>query len=269
MRAGLDHLVHFIHRPPAEATEQFRRAGYHAVAGGRHEAWGTWNSLSYVGLSYVEFLAVEDEGLASQSDNPLIRQLVMDREVGEGPGQIALRTTEMDVWIERLRAKNLNVLGPVLGSRKREDGSMLRWRMLFVEDPNRDLRPPFFIEWQQTDEEREEDLRRRTIIAPHPNGAHTWQSVGYTVSSLEEASRAWQYWLDCPIGDVFIDERIGARCQAVELAGASIILCEPITKGLADDALQARGQRPFFATFDSETDGQDVICGGTYMRSKQ
>lgn len=269
MRVAIDHLVHFIHRPPAEATELFRQAGYHAVAGGRHEAWGTWNSLSYVGLSYVEFLAVEDEALASQSDNPLIRQLVMDREVGEGLGQIALRTTELDAIAERLRAKDLIVHGPVLGSRKREDGSLLVWRMLFLEDPNGNLLPPFFIEWQQTDEEREADLRRRKIIAPHPNGSHTWQSVGYAVTNLEEASRAWQYWLDCQMGDVFIDERIGARCQAVELAGASIILCEPIAKGLADDALHTRGERPFFAAFDSATDGLDVICNGTYIRSKQ
>lgn len=87
MDLALDHIVHFVHRAPAEATEQFRAKGYHAVAGGRHAMWGTWNSLSYFGLTYVEFLAVERQALAKESENPLIRQLVADQKRGEGLGR--------------------------------------------------------------------------------------------------------------------------------------------------------------------------------------
>ncbi|MFE1625762.1 VOC family protein [Brevibacillus reuszeri] len=269
MQLVFDHLVHFLDRAPAEATEKFRQAGFHAVAGGRHEAWGTWNNLSYFGLSYVEFLAIEVDVLAEQSDNLLIRQLVQDREIGEGLGQVALRTKQMDEWARILAEKNLNVHGPVAGSRKREDGSLLSWRMLFFEDPKSQLRPPFLIEWQQSDEEREVDLRKRGIIAAHPNQANDLQSVGYAVHDLEDAVNTWKRWLDCQVSSVWMDEQLGARCQSLELNGQRIVFCQPVTEGLASQALSARGQNPFFASFTGGSEGSEAIFGATYIRSKQ
>ncbi|MGW9129178.1 VOC family protein [Paenibacillus chitinolyticus] len=269
MQLVLDHLVHFLDRAPAEAAEKFRQAGFHAIAGGRHEAWGTWNSLSYFGLSYVEFLAIEVEELAWQSNNPLIGQLVGDCNLGAGLGQIALRTQQMDEWARKLIEKELVVYGPVAGSRKREDGSLLRWRMLFFEDPKSQLRPPFLIEWQQSNEERVEDLRKRGIISPHPNQATDLRSVGYAVLDLEDAVNTWKRWLDCLVSGIWMDERLGARCQALELSGQRIVLCQPVAEGLASQALAARGQNPFFASFTSESEGSDELFGAVYIRTNQ
>ncbi len=120
MQLSFDHLVHFVHRPPVEAARLFQEAGFHAVAGGRHTHWGTWNSLSYLGLSYVEFLAVEEATVAKQSDNPLIRQLVWEANRGEGLGQIALRTRQMDAWVERFQSLGLKVTGPQKRAAARE-----------------------------------------------------------------------------------------------------------------------------------------------------
>ncbi|MGG1661601.1 VOC family protein [Brevibacillus sp. NRS-1366] len=268
MRAAFDHLVHFIDRPPAKATELFRQAGFHAVAGGRHEAWGTWNSLSYFGLSYIEFLAIKDETVAKQSDNPLIRQLVRDRDLGEGLGQIALRTSQMDEWVQRLRTNDLVVHDPVAGSRKRDDGTTLSWRMLFFEDANSKLRPPFFIEWQQSEEEREQDLTEREIIAPHPNGAQNLQQTGYAVADLEEAASSWLRWFGFQSTDVFVDEQLGALCQTLIVPGGNIVLCQPNQQGLAQQALAARGERPFFVRLAGEgIERLDIVFGSIYLRS--
>lgn len=76
----------------------------------------------------------------------------------------------------------------------REDGSTIRWRMLFLDDPDSALQPPFLIEWEESDEERVKDLTSRGVIAPHANGAKSIQSVCYAVSDLEEAVGRWQLW---------------------------------------------------------------------------
>lgn len=269
MRLAFDHLVHFLQRPPAVASERFRQAGYHAVPGGRHASWGTWNSLGYFDLSYVEFLAVEVNEVAARSENPLIRQLVKDLQTGEGLGQIALRTDEMDLWAERLREKGLPVIGPVAGSRVRDDGTTIRWRMLFAEDPESELLPPFLIEWEQTDEERRKDLTQRGIIASHPNGARSLESVGYAVADLSGAARCWQHWFGLESGDAYYDEQWGAECRTIEVAGGNIVLCQPSGDGIAREALKYHGGRPFFARFaGSGTEQTDVIFGGMYQTIK-
>ena len=267
MQLSFDHLVHFVHRPPGEAARLFQEAGFHAVAGGRHTHWGTWNSLSYLGLSYVEFLAVEETAVAKQSDNPLIRQLVGEAERGEGFGQIVLRTRQMDAWVERFQSLGLKVTGPVAGSRTRDDGKILQWRMLFAEDPHSARQMPFLIEWSETDEERKADLTQRGIIAPHPNGATELQAVGYAVSDLEAAAADWTRWFGLPSQAVFDDEQMGARCLTFSLPGGNIVLCEPQQDGWAKRMLQSRGERPFFARVGAAKALHEShsICGGTYL----
>ncbi|MFD2371137.1 VOC family protein [Brevibacillus sp. GCM10020057] len=269
MQLALDHIVHFLHRSPAEPVEQFRQHGYHAVAGGRHVTWGTWNSLSYFGLSYVEFLSVELPEIAANSDNPLIRQLVGEQNRGEGLGQIALRTREMDQWAEHFAGKGLQVTGPVAGSRKRDDGTVIRWRMLFLRDPDSGLVPPFLIEWEADDAERKHDLTQRGVIAAHPNGAAAVDSIVYATTDLDEAASRWQHWFDWQSGDVYLDDLLGARCRKFSLSGGDVVLCEPVRAGIAQEALDSRGERPFAVRIaGAAKEGLDQVYGGYYVRMR-
>lgn len=269
MELALDHIVHFLHRTPAEGTEKFRQKGYHAVAGGRHAMWGTWNSLSYFGLSYVEFLAVEQEELALRSDNPLIRQLVEEHSRGEGMGQIALRTQHMDQWAEKLSQAGMKVTGPVSGSRTREDGTIIRWRMLFLEDPRGGQLPPFLIEWQQSDDERKSDLQKRGVIAAHPNFAEAIQAVGYAVDDLESAAEQWESWFGWKSGEVYTDDQLGARCKKFEVPGGDVVLCQPMGEGMAQEALRNRGERPFYVHVSGgQTEAVDRVFGAAYLLAK-
>jgi hypothetical protein len=159
MRLCLDHIVHAV-RDPEQARRDFTRAlAWHTLAGGRHEDWGTYNALAYFGLTYVEWVAVFDPGLAAQSE--FGRWLFWDLERGEGLAQFALRTQAMDDIVDRWRQAGLEFIGPLPGRRVRPDGSVLKWRLLFPARAQAERFPlPFVIEWDMSDEQRLADLRR-------------------------------------------------------------------------------------------------------------
>lgn len=266
MHAAFDHLVHFLHRAPEEATSAFRQAGFHTMPGGRHTHWGTWNSVCYFGLSYMEFLAVQDAEIAGQCDNPLIVQLVQENALGEGMGQIAIRTSEIEQWADRFRVLGLEVIGPLPGSRMREDGTRIAWRMLFAKDPDSRLRLPFFIQWEQSDEERLHDLQSRGIIAEHSNGAERLLEVGYAVRHLEETVQLWERWFGWKAGASYADGQIAADCQTFTLSGGNVTLCQPKGMGLTKQALETKGERPFFARMAGMKDSMALyLYGGSYF----
>ncbi|GEN47130.1 VOC family protein [Alkalibacillus haloalkaliphilus] len=146
---AFDHLV--IHSSdPKQHQEMF--SNFHnlvGVPGGRHELWGTYNYLAFMkNNSYIEWLGVEDESVANQSDNPLIRQTAKARHNNiEGPIQFALRVSDIDYYINYFNEEGIKYEGPFPGSRRKTDGSLLEWRMLFpnLEETNQTL--PFLIEW--------------------------------------------------------------------------------------------------------------------------
>ncbi|ALX49160.1 VOC family protein [Lentibacillus amyloliquefaciens] len=144
---ALDHIV-VAARDPEKAAEDFGKEHNITVTeGGRHANWGTYNYLAYLRNDcYIEWIGIFDETTAAKSDNPLIHLLF--RELAEGheaPIQIALRTDQMDGNIKNLDELEIPYTGPVPGSRKRPDGSLLEWRMLFPEREQQVL--PFLIEW--------------------------------------------------------------------------------------------------------------------------
>ncbi|MCL6452032.1 MAG: VOC family protein [Alicyclobacillus sp.] len=160
---ALDHVIHVV-RDPEVARRRFERAaGVHTVPGGVHPAWGTWNTLAYFGLSYIEWLGVQDPAVAAHST--FGRNALNRLAMGEGASQFALRTRQMDELAAAWQRRGLSFTGPVEASRKRPDGSELRWRMLFPEqlkgagEAGGPALLPFVIEWGEDDRERLAELR--------------------------------------------------------------------------------------------------------------
>ncbi|MBY7142333.1 VOC family protein [Virgibacillus sp. NKC19-3] len=145
---AIDHVV-IAAKDPSQAAEDF---GQHyqvtTIQGGKHDNWGTYNYLAYFeNECYIEWIGIFDEVLAEKSANPLIQQVASAlRNNHEGVIQFALRTKNMDHYIEHFDAEQIAYTGPIPGSRHKPDGSTLQWRMLF---PEPDIGIPFLIEWSE------------------------------------------------------------------------------------------------------------------------
>lgn len=244
MDLKLDHIVHFINRHPVDAVHVWRNQGYHAVMGGSHEHWGTSNSLLYLNSEYIEFLSVENESIANNSDNPLISQLVMDLPKGEGLGQICFRTTNIEVIKQQLEQKGFQTFPIFNGSRKRQDGMTIKWKMLFIKE-DRMLLFPFFIEWEQTDIERYNDLRNLKMLDLKLE-KHTIQSIYYAAKDCEQTAKEWSHLFQLPLIEAIFDSNRALKTMGVQIGSTKIYFCEPlIEKGLVYDTLKKRGERPF------------------------
>jgi hypothetical protein len=111
--------------------------GLSSVAGGRHPGWGTANRIVPLGDTYLELVAVVEPDEAAGSH--------FGRWVGAAPGGRplgwAVRTQKLDLIAGRLG------LAVTTGSRRRDDGLLLRWRLAGMEQAIADPALPFFIEW--------------------------------------------------------------------------------------------------------------------------
>ncbi|WP_085505057.1 VOC family protein [Thalassobacillus devorans] len=145
---AFDHLVIAADQPEEEQNHFEEKYGIRGFRGGRHETWGTYNYLAHLkNHSYLEWIGIEDKETARKSDNPLIKQLVHSLSVNQkGPIQFALRTNDMDQFLDYWDKEGIPYKGPFPGSRKKTDGTLLQWRMLFPDIQSHSL--PFLIEWE-------------------------------------------------------------------------------------------------------------------------
>lgn len=252
MNFSFDHLVWFKHKPE-NAIQPLSEKGIHVVKGGRHESWGTYNTLSYFDLSYIEFLGIEVLSIAEQhEENRLITQIVeqLAKKNQEGPAKIAIRTDQITELAIKLRKDGFTVHGPLLGQRVTASGEVIRWTLLFIEDQPNQLSLPFFIQWEKSDEERLSAFKEKGMIGRHTGKNSKFESVGFVVRDLEEAIRTWGKLLNVSPGEEFRDDVLHARCQTLELPGTNLLFCTPLGKGPSAKVLQERGEIPFIVNLN-------------------
>ena len=124
-----------------------KTTGVKAVYGGVHPGRGTRNALASFGdRHYLEIIApdpAQDVVSESQSDMPgELKALKAPQLVGW-----AAHTNDIEALAKRLRAQGVKISEVQPGARKRDDGRMLSWKTMGVEDPTGLL--PFFIEWSK------------------------------------------------------------------------------------------------------------------------
>ncbi len=185
----LDHIVHFVHENPKEAVAQWQKKGFHAAVGGRHLKWGTHNALFYLKDSYIEWLSVENEEIASQAEHPLTRLLLHDRI---GFGTICLRTENIMKMNKDLIDRGIKTTGVLDAERRTEAGQLIKWKMLFIEEKvSAQLPFPFFIEWEETSEQRYKQLRVNGAIQAL-NETLSIESCVFGVWNVEETASKWR-----------------------------------------------------------------------------
>ncbi|WP_177177332.1 VOC family protein [Bacillus sp. MUM 116] len=234
----LDHIVHFINRDPAQAVYEWEKYGLKAILGGSHTKWGTYNSLLYFGLSYIEYLAVENMAVASKSENPLISQLLRDSKQFEGFGQICFRTDNILKLKEDLQKKGYHPTEIFDGKRLRDDGVLISWKMLFIQSDG-PLPYPFFIQWSQGDLERLEDLKQNRLL-PEKQEERVIESISFVVSNAGDVAADW-----ARLFGVSVDSQI-----KINVGRSDIIFYD---KNANNDLMQIhnlKGDRPFLIEID-------------------
>ncbi|MGO0063407.1 VOC family protein [Brevibacillus fluminis] len=245
MGFAFDHIVHLVN-DPLQAAADLRAQGFHALEGGRHTHWGTYNSLCYFDLGYIEFLGVYDRTLTeAEQENLLVRDCALRLPQQEGFVRVAIRTDDIAQTAEMLKKRGLHVSGPFPGSRVRPDGKRLSWSMLFASHHESSLRLPFFIQWGEGDEERRADLTARGTIAPHELGPLALGSVKIAVADLASHIHQWSGWFGLACGEHFIDEGMQAVCQTMHLPGGDLLFCSPTGPGPVADIIAAQGEGIF------------------------
>ncbi|MFE8699517.1 VOC family protein [Cytobacillus sp. FJAT-54145] len=262
MNLQLDHIVHFINRHPNEVVERLQQINVHAVMGGQHEQWGTFNSLLYLEKTYIEFLAIEDKEKAKESNNPLIKQLVREAERGEGVFQVCFRTDNISALKQMLEDKGFVASSIFEGSRKRSDGKIIQWKMLFVEDEC-PVSFPFFIEWNQSDHERLKDLKELGFISETHSKTNI-NSIEFVVPELEEIY-SWAKMFDSEVTTTV--ETFSIKSASITISDCKIIFTQPTsTEGTHFKILKEKGARPFEISLSPNLVGEPVnLLGSSYL----
>jgi extradiol dioxygenase family protein len=127
-----------------------KRLGVRAAIGGVHPGRGSRNALlSFGDRQYLEIIA-PDPAQPRSNDVRQLYKIESPRLIGW-----AAHVDDMDALARQLTSANVAFDPPRPGSRKRPNGQVLRWKLLFLRDDQSGLLP-FFIEWDKD--------------SPHPAG---------------------------------------------------------------------------------------------------
>lgn len=187
----LDHIVHFVDKPE-DLVDETKKIGLHTVLGGKHEMWGTYNSLCYFGFTYIEFIGVFDEALLEKSAAipHTLHESYKKRHYKNGFTRLAFRTSTIEEDAVRLLKEGYEVDGPQHFSRVRPDGSIVKWQLLHFGKKDVAVDFPFLIQWEGTDEERFDELVKLGTIVEHPLGDLKIKEITYSVKD-ESVAQDW------------------------------------------------------------------------------
>ncbi|MBM7667061.1 hypothetical protein JOC25_003588 [Solibacillus kalamii] len=235
-----DHLVHFVPYPE-QTLLKLQEEGLHVVPGGSHEAWGTYNTLSYFDLAYIELIGIENEEKFQEAANKKysLHASYKENRRRDGLTRFAVRTTTIEHDAKLFAQAGLEVVGPVRYSRKREDGSEVSWQLLYIGHPKSKIEFPFFIQWDEADTLRRKELTDRGIIAQHPLGNLTLQAVHFVVPNFDAVEQIAQLCGATILKKVNEEENV--EYSIILLDEVKLIFVKPIGEGVAWDYMLEHG----------------------------
>lgn len=194
-----DHLVHYVN-DLAKPIEIFGAHGLVAFKGGSHKDWGTYNALSYFGLTYLEFLGIENLELAKATEhNLVVKDAVKLLPEHEVLSRVVIRTDDIEEVAASLKAAGLSLSSIIDGKRLDNEGRLIEWRMMTIAGDFGGLVYPFIIQWSGTDTERVERLTSSGVIKPHPAGEVEIVRAVFHVSDPEAAANHWGTIFGLPV----------------------------------------------------------------------
>lgn len=262
-----DHIVHFVEYPE-QAKRHLQQQGIHIVMGGQHEAWGTYNALSYFDLSYIEFIGIFDEELFLQaSKQKYTLQYSYENNFRQnGFTRFAIRTTTIAEDAEKFKAAGFEVIGPTKCSRTREDGSKITWQLLHIGMPNVKMDFPFFIQWDESDENRRVEFKKRGIIAPHKLGNLTIEEIHYILPNLQPVEQLAK--LCEAVAEMKIDEVANCDVAKVQLSNVKLIFSRPLGDGPVWEEMLEHGYGIRKIVLSGSNEQIDIIYEGANYQFK-
>ncbi|MGG3573056.1 VOC family protein [Bacillus gobiensis] len=269
MNISFDHIIHYVEHPK-KTSEFLAKLGIHSVEGGKHETRGTNNYLSHFGLSYIELLGIFDRQLFRENEAAQVTfspfSTIEKDGFKEGFARIALRTNNLHQLAESLQNQGLSTNGPVPLSRRRPDGTLIEWELLYAHDEGSDLPLPFFIDWGSSDEDRYKELSEQGIVQSTQEKKLPFTKVVFSVRDLTKSVENWKRWFSLESGPVFIDDTLQAKCQTLYLPGTNLVFAAENGDGIVSSVLDERGERPFLVCLTNENSGYNQsISGGVYQ----
>ncbi len=144
---AIDHLIYAAPELAAAVEAMERLLGVRPAPGGRHPGWGTANALLALGPDvYLEVIGPDPD----QPEPPRPRPFGIDRLSRGRLAGWAVKAADLEA---RVHASTQQGYAPgriLPGSRRRPDGTLLRWRLVLPDDlalPFDGL-IPFLIDWQ-------------------------------------------------------------------------------------------------------------------------
>jgi len=168
----LDHAVIAV-RDLDIAIKDYHDLGFTVIRGGVHANRATHNALiAFADGTYLELLAGTGE-----SPLPDLIDFSMLLQTGEGLVGFALRSDDLDADATRLKAHGVAVGEVIPGERRREDGTVIRWKLAQLAEGF----APFLI---QDITPREWRVPADAMVTMHPNGAVGMRGVGIAVREM-------------------------------------------------------------------------------------
>ncbi|MGH7777433.1 MAG: VOC family protein, partial [Candidatus Dormibacterales bacterium] len=175
-RLRLDHVLVAVPGLEAAARDYLTRLGLKALPGGRHPGAGTANMIVPAGDAYIELITVVDQEEAARV--PRSARVARALAGGRMFAGWAVRCPDLDAERRRLAALGWELPKPLPGSRRRPDGSVLRWRVQETQAGEGEAELPFLIEWGPAQHPSASDvvhprgrleLGRLTVGSPRPH----------------------------------------------------------------------------------------------------
>ena len=217
-------------------------------------------------MSYIEFISTYDRKSIEETEHPehSLMETIVENRFKEGFARFVIRTTDIEKTANHFRNKGLNIVGPVPLSRRSPDGTLIEWKLLFVGEQKKELKLPYFIQWEETDEERKIDLMDKKVLIPHPSGA-VLSHIMIAVKDVDEMTKKWADLLGLSIGSQYIDEEIKAKCIPLMLPGCNLVFCSPTKEGIVSRILSNEGEKIFQVELISPVVSHAFkLLGGSY-----
>ena len=148
-RHYVDHIVIGVNKLPFGMSQLKALTGVDPVFGGVHPHLGTHNALISLGdETYLEILAPDpdaDPASVNATGQGYLAAISPLRQVT--PVLWAIGSTDLAQTRARLREAGINISAPAPGSRRKPDGSLLRWQTAEITSFSSPA-APFFIEWE-------------------------------------------------------------------------------------------------------------------------